>query len=107
MSSASRASIISASGMPLSRANCSPLSISPLSAPSICWQAGTKASYSDSDIIKLPGSAHELSDPWSAERQRRRGPAHPARQLRLIGAAAMLDAIGEARVHLHTAEMEV
>lgn len=30
-----------------------------------------------------------------------------ARQLRLIGTAAMLDTVGEARVHLITAEMEV
>jgi hypothetical protein len=47
------------------------------------------------------------ADPWPAKGQRRRGAAGAARQLRLIGAAAMLHAIGEAGVHLFTAEVKV
>lgn len=47
------------------------------------------------------------ADPGAAIRQRRGRAAGAARQLRLIGAAAMFDAIGEAGVHLLATEMEV
>ena len=48
-----------------------------------------------------------LTNPWSTERHGRRGAAHTARKLRLIGTAAMFDAIRKARVYRHTAEMEI
>src|SRR5690606_16067734 len=53
----------------------------------------------------LSGSA--LADAWAAERQWRRRTAGAARQLCLISAAAMLDAIGKARIHFLAAEMKV
>ena len=49
----------------------------------------------------------QLADAGTAKRERRRRPAVAARQLRLIGDAAMLDAIGVAGVGLLAAEMEV
>src|SRR5688572_4402855 len=47
------------------------------------------------------------ADARPAERQRRRRPAIAPRQLRLVGDAAMLDAIREARIGLRSAEMEI
>src|SRR5690606_5624697 len=47
------------------------------------------------------------ADARTAERQGGRRPSGTARQLRLVGAAAVLDAIGEARVHLLAAKVEV
>ena len=43
----------------------------------------------------------------SAERQRRRRTTRAARKLCLIGSSAMLDAVGEAGVHLLTAKVEI
>ncbi len=48
-----------------------------------------------------------LADPWAAKRQRWWGSAGTARQLRLIGPAAMLDAIRKAWVHGLSAKVEV
>ena len=47
------------------------------------------------------------ANPRAAKRQRRRRAANATRQLRLIGPTAMVHAIGEAGVHLFTAEMEI
>ena len=48
-----------------------------------------------------------LADPGAAERQRRWWSTIAPRQLRLIGDATMLDAIGKARVRRLAAEIEV
>src|SRR5437763_4982930 len=48
-----------------------------------------------------------LADAWTTKGQRRRRTAVAARQLRLIGDSAMLDAIGESRIRLLAAEMEI
>ena len=62
----------------------------------------------------MPASAHYvtsgprlLPDARPAEGQRRRGATIAARELGLVGDAAMLDAIGKAGVGLCPAEMEV
>jgi hypothetical protein len=51
--------------------------------------------------------AAPLADPRTAEGQRRRRLAVAAGELRLIGDAAMLDAVGKAGVRLVAAEVEV
>src|SRR3546814_14826339 len=57
----------------------------------------------------LPERPHRtlLTNSGTTEGRRRGRAARTARQLRLIGAPAMLDAIREPRVHGLTAEMEV
>jgi hypothetical protein len=55
----------------------------------------------------MPYLAAVLTNPWSAKWHGGRGAAHTAWKLRLIGTAAMFDAIREARVHWYTAEMEI
>jgi hypothetical protein len=48
-----------------------------------------------------------LTNPWAAKWHGGWRAAHTAWKLRLIGTAAMFDAIWEARVHRYTAEMEI
>src|SRR5207253_5898694 len=48
-----------------------------------------------------------LADPGAAKGERRGRPAVAARQLRLVGDSAMLDAIRKARVRRVAAEMEI
>ncbi len=55
----------------------------------------------------LGGSATNLAHPRAAEGHRWGGAAVAARQLRLIGPSAVRDAIGEPRVHLLAAEVEI
>src|SRR3546814_8751989 len=61
------------------------------------------------ELELLPERPHRtpLTNARAAEGRRRGRAARAARQLRLIGAAAMLDAIGEAGIHRLAAEMEV
>ena len=55
----------------------------------------------------IPGPSFGLAHAWAAERQRRRRAAVAARELRLVGDPAMVDAIGEAGVGRLAAEVEV
>src|SRR3546814_14039395 len=59
------------------------------------------------ELELLPERPHRtpLTNARAAEGRRRGRAARAARQLRLIGAAAMLDAIGEAGIHRLAAEM--
>src|SRR5579875_2379970 len=58
-------------------------------------------------LSETRASLGELSDPRSAEGERRRGAPITPRELRLIGNAAMLDAIGKARIGRFAAKVEI